>query len=136
VVDALSDSRRKPIKKVMAVYHIHNLAKPNFVSPIMFGANLVMYSIACSKMVVDIYGKLHPRGQYKLMKSWLNGLAMEISAMPDNDILTVIDNDQVLLKKWIVHRDNHAQISILTSVVGISNAVLQRDEKLAPRKCK
>lgn len=71
------------------------------------------------------------------MKSWLNGLTMEIPAMPDSDILTAIDNDQVLLKKWTVRKDNHAQISILTSVcyaeVGTSNAVLQRDEKLAPR---
>lgn len=136
-VNALSDSRTKAIKKVMAVNHMHNLAKPNFISPIMFGANLVMYSIARSKMAVDIYGKLHPEGQYKLMKSWLHGLTMEIPAMPDNDILTAIDNDQVLLKKWTVRKENRAQISILTSVchaeVGTSNAVLQRDEKLAPR---
>ena len=65
------------------------------------------------------------------MKSWLNGLTMEIPAMPDSDILTAIDNDQVLLKRWLVRKDNRAQISILTSVcyaeVGISNAVLQRD---------
>lgn len=86
MVNALSDSRTKPIKKVMAVDQIHNLAKPNFISPIMFGANLVMYSITRSKMAVDIYGKMYPGGQYKLMKSWLNGLTMEIPAMPDSDI--------------------------------------------------
>ena len=54
---------------MIAVDHMHNLVKPNFISPIMFGANLVMYSIARSKMAVDIYGKLHPGVQYKLMKS-------------------------------------------------------------------
>ena len=59
-VNALSDSRTKLIKKVLVVDHMHNLAKPNFI---MFGANLVMYSIARSKMAVDIYGKLHPGGQ-------------------------------------------------------------------------
>lgn len=63
VVNALSDSRTKPIKKVMAVDQMHNLAKPNFISPIMFGANLVMYSITRSKMAVDIYGKMYPGGQ-------------------------------------------------------------------------
>ena len=122
---------------MIAVDHMHNLAKPNFISPIMFGANLVMYSIARSKMAVDIYGKLHPGGQYMLMKSWLNGLTLEIPAMPDNDILTVIDNDQVLLKTWTACKDNRAQISILMSVyhaeVGTSNTVLQRAGKLAPR---
>ena len=50
------------------------------------------------------------------MKSWLNGLTMEILAMPKNDILTAVDNDQVLLKKWTVGKDNRSQISILTSV--------------------
>ena len=74
----------------------------------MFGANLVMYSIARSKMAVDIYGKLYPGVQYKLMKSWLNGLTMEIPAMPDNDILAAIDNDKVLLKRWTVRKDSHA----------------------------
>ena len=107
-VNALSDSRTNAIKKVIAVDHIHNLAKPNFISPILFGANLVMYSIAHSKIAVDIYGKLHLGGQYKLVKSWLNGLTTEIPAMPDNDILTAIDNDQVLLKKWTVCKDNRA----------------------------
>ena len=68
----------------------------------MFGANLVMYMypIARSKMAVDIHGKLHPECQYKLMISWLNGLTMEIPAMPDSVILIDIDNDQVILKKW------------------------------------
>ena len=58
-----------PVKKVMAV------AKHNFIGPIMFGSNLVMHSIARSRMAVDIliYGKLHPGGQYNIMKSWLNG---------------------------------------------------------------
>ena len=59
-VNALSDSKTKPIKKVKAVDHMHNLAKPNFI---MFGAYLVMYLIARSKMAVDIYGKRHPGGQ-------------------------------------------------------------------------
>ena len=134
----MSDSRTNAIKKVIAVDHMHNLSKPKpKPSPIMFGANLVMYSIARNKMAVDIYGKLHPGGQYKLMKSWLNGLTMDIPAMPDNDTLTAIDNDQVLLNKWTVRKDDRAQISILMSVyhaeVGTSNTVLQRDGKLAPR---
>lgn len=51
--------------------------------------------------------------------------------------LTAIDNDQVLMKKWTVRKDNRAQISILTSVycaeVATSNSILQRDESLSPR---
>lgn len=54
VVDGLSDSGTKPVKKVMAVDQMYSLVKPNFISPIMFGANLVMYSTARSKMAVNM----------------------------------------------------------------------------------
>lgn len=66
------------------------------------------------------------------MKYWVDGLTMEIPTLPEGDILTAIDNDQVLMKKWTVRKDNRAQVSILTSVccaeVSTSNALLQRDE--------
>lgn len=52
VVDGLSGT--KPVKKVMAVDQMYSLVKPNFISPIMFGANLVMYSTARSKMAVNM----------------------------------------------------------------------------------
>lgn len=65
------------------------------------------------------------------------GLIMEIPTLPEGDILTAIDNDQVLMKKWTVRKDNRAQVSILTSVccaeVSTSNALLQRDESFVPR---
>ena len=105
----------------MAVDHTHNLSKPNFISPIMFGANLVMYPIARSKMAVNIHGKLHPEGQYKLMISWLNGLTMEIPAMPDSVILTDIDNDQVILKKWRTVRKVSTLTSLCHAEVGTRN---------------
>ena len=68
-------------------------------------------------MAVDIYGKLHPGGQYNIMKSWLNGLSMEIPAMPEGDILTAIDNDQVLSKKWTVHKDKHLDMCVLNTCI-------------------
>ena len=135
-VNGLSDDKTKPVKKVMALDHMYSLVKSSFISPFMFGSNLVMYSIAQSKMAVNIYGKLHPGGQYTTMKSWVDGLTMEIPTMPEGDILTAIDNDQVLMKKWTVRKDNRAQISILTSVCSVevtTGGVLQRDESLSPR---
>lgn len=44
------------------------------------------------------YEKLHPEGKYNVLKSWLGGFSTEVPAMPERDILTAIDNDQVLLK--------------------------------------
>ena len=100
----------------MALDHMYNLVKPSFISPFMFGSNLVMYSIARSKMAVNIYGKLHPGGQYNTMKSWVDGLTMEIPTLPEGDLLIqpLTTSTQVLTKKWTVRKDNRAQISILT----------------------
>ena len=61
---------------------------------------------------------------------------MDVQQMPSGDILTSIDNDQVLIKKWTVRKEDRAQISILTSVCAaqIDQAgVEQRKKSLAPR---
>lgn len=61
---------------------------------------------------------------------------MDVQQMPSGDILTSIHNDQVLIKKWTVRKENRAQISILTSVCAaqIDQAgVEQRKKSLAPR---
>ena len=141
IVNGLNDSRTKPVKKVMALDRMHNLLKPSFISPFIFGSILVMYSIARSKMAVNIYGKLHPARQCTTMKLWVDGPTMEISTLPEGDLVTAIDNDQVLMKTWTVKSDNRAQISILTSVcsaeAATGDSVLQKDETLSPRyECK
>ena len=50
-------------------------------------------------MVVDIYAQLRPGGTYNVLKSWLSGSSIEIPAMPEGDILTVIDHDNVYCKR-------------------------------------
>ena len=61
-------------------------------------ATVQQQSVAKHRMVVDIYGHLHPEGQYNVLKSWLNGSSIAILAMPEGDILTAIDHNKVLLK--------------------------------------
>ena len=43
---------------------------------------------------------------------------MEIPQLqvPSGDLLIAIDNDQVLIKKRTIRKDNRAQINVLTSV--------------------
>ena len=89
-VSGFGDDRIKPVKKIVEVDHMQSLVRRNFISPIMFGSTLVMYSKVQSNMAVDIYGSLHPGAQYKVMKSWLNGMTIEIPAMPKKDTLIAI----------------------------------------------
>ena len=104
----------------------------------MFATNLLANSVTRSKLILNIYGKLHPAGSIATVRKWLNNLTMEIPQLqvPSGDLLIAIDNDQVLIKKWTVRKDNRAQISVLTSVCLVPfhpDGSLQLDQSFAPR---
>ena len=102
----------------------------------MFATNLLAYSVTRSKLALNMYGKLHPAGGSTTIRSWLANLTMNVPRVPSGDILTAVDNDQVLIKKWTVRKDNRAQISVLTSVCVAPlhpDGTLQRNPSLAPR---
>ena len=61
-VEGLSDTGAMSVKKVMAVDRLQSVAKHNFISPIMFGSNLVMYSISRKQNGSGYLWKLHPGG--------------------------------------------------------------------------
>ena len=95
---------------------LYSLVSPSLVSPLLFGTNLLAYSVTRSKLALNINGKLHPAGGHCTVRNWLNNLTMTVPEFPSRELLTAIDNDQVLIKKWTVRKDNRAQISVLTSL--------------------
>lgn len=46
---------------------------------------------------------------------------MEVPKLPSGDVLTAINNDQVLIKKWTVRKDNRAQISVCVAEIAGSS---------------
>ena len=78
----------QPIKKLVALDHLYGLVQPDFVCPCLLANKFVMYSIARSHVISNIYDKLHPGGRYML----------ELPKIPAGDVLVAIDNDQVLVK--------------------------------------
>ena len=135
-INALSHNSIKMVQKSVAVDQLYSLVQPTYVSPFMFAANLLVYSIARSKLATNIYAHILPAGGSSSLRMWLNRLTMEVLKVPSGDVLTAIDNDQVLIKKWTVRKDNRAQISVLTSVcvTEIDPAgVAQKQKSLAPR---
>lgn len=134
-INALSHKSVKPVHKAVTVDQLYSIVQPSFVSPLMFATNLLVYSVTRSKLALNIHGKIHPAGGNTTVKTWLNDLTMEVPQVPSGDILTAIDNDQVLIRKWTVRKDNRAQISVLTSVCVAPvypNGILQLDSNLAP----
>lgn len=136
-INALSQNSTNGVQKSAAVDQLYSLVQPSFISPFMFAANLLVYSIARSKLATNIYAHILPAGGGSTsLRMWLNRLTMEVPQVPSGDVLTAIDNDQVLIKKWTVRKDNRAQISVLTSVcvAEIDPAGnTQKQKSLAPR---
>ena len=135
VVNAISNKSTKPVHKAVTIDQLYSLVQPSFISPLLFAANLLIYSVTRSKLALTICDKLHPAGSIACVRTWLNNLIMNVPQVPSGDLLTAIDNDQVLIKKWTVRKDNRAQISVLTSVCVVPvhpNGTLQWNGDLAP----
>ena len=54
-VGAFCHSGIKDVQKTVAVDQLYSLVQPSYVSPFLFGANLLVYSIARSKLAMNIY---------------------------------------------------------------------------------
>ena len=135
-IKSLCHENAKPFERAVATDQLYSLVSPSFVSPLLFATNLLACSVTRSKLVLNINGKLHPAGGHSTVRNWLNNLTMTVPEFPTGDLLTAIDNDQVLIKKWTVRKDNHAQISVLTSVCVAQISpyrTLQLQPSLAPR---
>ena len=134
-VNALANEKTQPFQKAVSVDQLYSLVQPSFISPLMFASNLFAYSVTRSKLVLNMFGKFHPAGGIITARTWLNNLTMDVPQVPGGDILVAIDNDQVLIKKWTVRKDNRAQISVLTSVCVAPvhpDGTLQWDQSLSP----
>lgn len=135
-VKSLCHENAKPFEQAVATDQLYSLVSPSFVSPLLFATNLLAYSVTRSKLALNINGKLHPAGGHNTVMNWLNNLTMTVPEFPPGDLLTAIDNDQVLIKKWTVRKDNRAQVSVLTSVCVAQISpygTLQLQPSLAPR---
>ena len=136
VIKSLCHENAKPFERAVATDQLYSLVSSSFVSPLLFATNLLAYSVTRSKLALNINGKLHPAGGLSTVRNWLNNLTMTVPEFPSGDVLTAIDNDQVLIKKWTVRKDNRAQISVLTSVCVAQISpygTLQLQPSLAPR---
>ena len=81
-VGALCHSGIKDVQKTVAVDQLYSLVQPSYVIPFLFGASLLVYSIARSKLSMNIYSKFFPAGASSTVRSWLNRLTKDVQQMP------------------------------------------------------
>ena len=102
-MNAISNENTKSVHKAVTVDQLYSLVQPS---------SLVHYCL----LQICSCTQSHAVNLPLLFVTSYTQLTMNVPQVPSGDILTAIDNDQVLIKKWTVRKDNRAQISVLTSV--------------------
>ena len=59
-INSLCHENIKPVQKAVTTDQLYSLVQPYYISPLMFGTNLLAYSVTRSKRAFNMYGKLHP----------------------------------------------------------------------------
>ena len=68
-INSLCHNNTKPFERAVAFDQLYSLVSASFVSPLLFATSLLVYSVTCSKLPLNINGKLHPAGGHtKLAK--------------------------------------------------------------------
>ena len=81
-------------KCVVAVDAIYESRHLKYVSAINLAASAIKYSLARSKMIVDIDNHIVSSGCYKKFTNWLESLAIEQPQLPKGLLFLAFDNEQ------------------------------------------
>ena len=108
----------------------------NTVQPLHFLESLVLYCMTRSKIGLKMLSAQTPHASYDTIKRWLGLLSTQIRIQrPIGDIVLVIDNNQVLKKKWAIRIENRCYSSVVTMVVAFEidkEGHLEEQEDLSP----
>ncbi|RIB08136.1 hypothetical protein C2G38_2212373 [Gigaspora rosea] len=89
-----STLKEKLFKKVVAVDAIYGSRHKNYVSEINLTLSAIKYSLARSKMIVDIDNHVISSGSYVKFINWLESLAIEQEPIPEGLLFLAFDNEQ------------------------------------------
>ncbi|XP_071166182.1 uncharacterized protein [Mytilus edulis] len=99
--------------------------------------NLMAYYLTDSKTVVT-QDAGYPSSSYSGIQAWIKTYSEDPLQCPDNaDVVTFLDNNQVLQRKWRVQTDFKSTSSVITTIVHIipdKTASLQHKTELSPRQ--
>ena len=110
------------------------------ILPLHFRESLVLYNLTNSKCGLQLLSKQSSFPSYYSMKSWLQTLSLTSTIpRPLGDILIVIDNNQILKKKWAIRVNNKSYSTVVTMVVAFEQDIhgtLEFDPAMAPTNWK
>ena len=107
-------------KCVVAVDAIYGSRHLKYVSAINLAASAIKYSLARSKMIVDIDNHIVSSGCYKKFTNWLESLAIEQPQLPKGLLFLAFDNEQKGQKNYLDRRYNTVIFHTVTSFVAFN----------------
>jgi hypothetical protein len=101
-------------------------------------ASLIEYCATNSKTVADINFKQGATGSYSTLKRWVKDSSVkQCEPPPSTDIVSFLDNNQVICRNWRVTYGHKTQASVVTTIINILPSVtstIQQDASLSPRQ--
>jgi len=110
----------KLFKCAVAVDAIYGSRHLKYVSAVNLAASAIKYSVARSKMVIDIDNHIMSSGCYKKFTNWLESLAIEQPKLPEGFLFLAFDNEQKGQKNYLDRGYNTVIFNIVTSFVAFN----------------
>ncbi|KAF0412363.1 hypothetical protein F8M41_007934 [Gigaspora margarita] len=94
-------NQNKIFKRIVAVDTIYKSRHSKYVSEINLAASAIKYSIARSKLIIDIDNHITGGGGYTKFLNWIESLAIEPKPLPDGFLILAFDNEQKGQKNYL-----------------------------------
>ncbi|RHZ57719.1 hypothetical protein Glove_384g16 [Diversispora epigaea] len=110
----------KLFKCAIAIEAIYGSRNLKYVSAINLAASAIKYSLARSKMIIDIDNHIISSGGYTKFMNWLDNLATEQPSLPKGLLFLAFDNEQKGQKNYLDCGYNTVIFHIVTSFVAFN----------------
>ncbi|RIB22016.1 hypothetical protein C2G38_2076772 [Gigaspora rosea] len=125
----------KLFKCAVAVDAIYESRHLKYVSAINLVASAVKYSLARSKMVVDIDNHIISSGSYKMFVNWLEGLAIKQPPLPGGFLFLAFDNEQKGQKNYLDRGSNTVVFHTVKSFIALNHEQYNNIQNTDPWLC-
>ena len=114
--------QEKLFKTAVAIDSIYGARHGKYVSEIQLAVSAIKYSVARSKMVIDIDNHITSSGSYYRFQKWLEELSKHEEPLPEGLLFLAFDNEQRGQKNYLDRGFNTVIYHIVTSFVAFNMA--------------
>ncbi|RHZ86479.1 hypothetical protein Glove_50g125 [Diversispora epigaea] len=118
--DADTLSKEKLFKAAAAIDLVYGARHRRYVSEVHLAISAIKYSIARSKMIIDIDNHITSSGSYSRFQKWLEDLSKHEEPLPEGLLFLTFDNEQRGQKNYLDRGFNTVIYHTVTSFVSFN----------------